>query len=584
MKWKLRAFLMIITTLAVLMMLPFKVLAADVNKDGYNDHDFNAIQSFLNQSSLMTGTTNGQQLNPSYVAADPATWTGVAWDGAAEQQIVSIGADYSWQYKSFAGALDLSGCTALEYVNCAGFNQLSSLHVSGASALNTLYCFNSQLSSLDLHTNTALRILNCSDNPLSALDIHDNPGLTQLYCQNTQLSSLTVSTAPNLFYLDCSKNSLKLLDTSANPFLSYLFCNTNLLPSLDISANPAIVYVNTSDNPLEEIKATITGKSILLKANPGGYVELFGGIDESMLNATAVPKLGASFLAWTSSGTQVSSSATYSLLGQGNADLVANFTHTVTYDKNGGETGPNNITVPSGTVIGTKPDDPARTGYTFDGWYKEKEGKNAWDFANDVVNGNTTLYAGWTPIPHTVSFDSQGGTEVASATVNYDALITKPADPMLAHFAFGGWYKEKECTNAWDFTVEPVKSDTTLYAKWTAVISGLPETASMSKGGRISWEALPSGGTWSWDSKYFSASFNGTVPTFTARKAGSSAITYTVGGVTQNAAVTINESDLPITGQNDSMLYVWGSLALICCTCAIRLLWRKKRRSHDDRK
>lgn len=43
------------------------------------------------------------------------------------------------------------------------------------------------------------------------------------------------------------------------------------------------------------------------------------------------------------------------------------------------------------------------------GWYKEAELINVWDFYNDVVMGDMTLYAGWDRI-FTFTFYGNGGT------------------------------------------------------------------------------------------------------------------------------------------------------------------------------
>jgi len=42
-----------------------------------------------------------------------------------------------------------------------------------------------------------------------------------------------------------------------------------------------------------------------------------------------------------------------------------------------------------------KPADPARTGFIFDGWYKEAAFINEWNFATDTITGPTTIYAKW---------------------------------------------------------------------------------------------------------------------------------------------------------------------------------------------
>ena len=52
------------------------------------------------------------------------------------------------------------------------------------------------------------------------------------------------------------------------------------------------------------------------------------------------------------------------------------------------------ITVNKGVVL-SKPSNPSRSGYTFEGWYKDDKFKTLWDFANDKVTEDVTLYAKW---------------------------------------------------------------------------------------------------------------------------------------------------------------------------------------------
>lgn len=67
-----------------------------------------------------------------------------------------------------------------------------------------------------------------------------------------------------------------------------------------------------------------------------------------------------------------------------------------------------------------------------------------------------------------VTFNSQGGSEISPLEVVKGSLVNKPADPKKTSFQFGGWYKEPECINKWDFTAERVSEDITLYAKWNS--------------------------------------------------------------------------------------------------------------------
>ena len=65
----------------------------------------------------------------------------------------------------------------------------------------------------------------------------------------------------------------------------------------------------------------------------------------------------------------------------------------------------------------TEPETPYKPGYTFDGWYTEKEGETVlWYFQSEKVTGDMTLTAHWVPAQFTVKFDYDGGTGAAPRT------------------------------------------------------------------------------------------------------------------------------------------------------------------------
>ena len=71
------------------------------------------------------------------------------------------------------------------------------------------------------------------------------------------------------------------------------------------------------------------------------------------------------------------------------------------------------------------------------------------------------------PITYTVTFDSMGGSSVPAQTVEEGELVLEPLTmPTKTSHSFGGWYKESECINEWDFAVDTVTQDITLYARW----------------------------------------------------------------------------------------------------------------------
>ena len=96
--------------------------------------------------------------------------------------------------------------------------------------------------------------------------------------------------------------------------------------------------------------------------------------------------------------------------------------------------------LPSGTLA-TRPDTPATTpGCTFGGW--NKADGTAWNYASDKVTDNITLYAKWAANTYTITFDTAGGSEIAPITQDYGTVITAPEAPTREGYTFIGWDKE----------------------------------------------------------------------------------------------------------------------------------------------
>ena len=87
-----------------------------------------------------------------------------------------------------------------------------------------------------------------------------------------------------------------------------------------------------------------------------------------------------------------------------------------------------------------------------------------------VPDGGGTVNPGTGEV--TVTFDSQGGSAVNPIKVTHGKTAAQPGNPTRSGYAFGGWYKESACTNAWNFDTDTVTGDITLYAKWTQAGGG----------------------------------------------------------------------------------------------------------------
>nr|WP_270260633.1 InlB B-repeat-containing protein [Ruminococcus bromii] len=106
--------------------------------------------------------------------------------------------------------------------------------------------------------------------------------------------------------------------------------------------------------------------------------------------------------------------------------------YTITFDTNGGnEIAP--ITQDYGTEI-TAPDNPTRKGYTFRGWDKE--------IPETMPAENITVKAQWEINQYTIAFDTNGGSEIAPITQDYGTKITAPDNPTRKGYTFKGWDKE----------------------------------------------------------------------------------------------------------------------------------------------
>ena len=84
-----------------------------------------------------------------------------------------------------------------------------------------------------------------------------------------------------------------------------------------------------------------------------------------------------------------------------------------------------------------------RTGYTQVGWATVDGGEKVYGF-DDIYtkNGALTLYPVWNTNKYTITFDTNGGSEIAPITQDYGTAITAPADPTREGYTFIGWDME----------------------------------------------------------------------------------------------------------------------------------------------
>lgn len=151
-------------------------------------------------------------------------------------------------------------------------------------------------------------------------------------------------------------------------------------------------------------------------------------------------------------------------------------TYTVTFDTDGG-TSIASQTVEEGECA-TQPSDPTKENYTFAGWYENAACTTEWSFSTPITS-DTTIYAKWeTEAPvqtYTVTFDTDGGSSVASQTVEQGGLVTKPSNPTKENYTFAAWYTDTTYVAEWDFDTRTITENTTIYATWVNTDSELTD-------------------------------------------------------------------------------------------------------------
>lgn len=130
----------------------------------------------------------------------------------------------------------------------------------------------------------------------------------------------------------------------------------------------------------------------------------------------------------------------------------------------------------------TEPAAPSKENHTFAGWYN---GDEKFDFDADTTKAPNVLnlVAKWDINQYTVKFVSDHGS-FADQTIEYGKLIEtdKLTIPEVEGYTFDGWYADEAHKTKFDFT-QPIKSNTTVYAKWEKNAPVLPDTYALNVSG-----------------------------------------------------------------------------------------------------
>ena len=165
-----------------------------------------------------------------------------------------------------------------------------------------------------------------------------------------------------------------------------------------------------------------------------------GGVFESgstVINDGDKPRcgiiIGGTFNGSVTNDGKITGGAFYGTVS-GDGTIENSATHTVSFDTDGGSAVDAQKILRGQKVV--RPVDPTRSGYRFNGWYKDA---SVYDFTSPVLD-DFTLRAAWTANQYTITFDSDGGSTVTSITQDCGTAITAPANPTRDGYTFTGWH------------------------------------------------------------------------------------------------------------------------------------------------
>lgn len=146
----------------------------------------------------------------------------------SEYEIGTVARVINLRSSAVASLEGIKSLTALDYLDCSGCASLTSLDVSGLTALRQLVCY---------------------DDALSGMNVAGCEGLQTIDCwNNTSLTTLDVSGLSALYHLDCSNCGLTSLTVSGCTALNYADIHDNALASVNMGDSPEILAVCVPDN------------------------------------------------------------------------------------------------------------------------------------------------------------------------------------------------------------------------------------------------------------------------------------------------------------------------------------------------
>ena len=198
----------------------------------------------------------------------------------------------------------------------------------------------------------------------------------------------------------------------------------------------------TAENITIKALWTINSYKLTYKVDGEGYKQYDVEYNASITPEAAPEKEGYTFSGWSEIPTTMPAN---------DVEVTGTFTvnqYKVTFIVDGEVV--KEETLDFGTTI-TAPENPTKVGHTFTGWNPAVD--------TTVPSHNVTYTAQFAVNQYTITFDTDGGSEITPVTQDYNTAVTAPSDPTKTGYTFTGWDKEIP-------TTIPAE-DITIKALWT---------------------------------------------------------------------------------------------------------------------
>jgi uncharacterized repeat protein (TIGR02543 family) len=236
----------------------------------------------------------------------------------------------------------------------------------------------------------------------------------------------------------------------------------------DVGLTQAFTYtIMPAQNLTLYAKWAINQYTITFETNGGSSIASITGNYGDPVTAPSNPtREGYTFNGWYVDANFTQSASIPTTMPAQNLTLYAKWTinqYTITFNTNGGTSISNqtnnynaSLSIPITTLVG----------HSFAGWFTDVGLTQAFTLTNMPAQ-NLTLYAKWTINQYTITFNTNGGSNIASITGNYGDPVTAPSDPTRLEAIFAGWYADTNLTQSTIIPITIPPQNITLYAKWS---------------------------------------------------------------------------------------------------------------------